>query len=74
MKTSTVGELRKCLKGLPTNMRIYVSSHDQSLYETIGPVSFARVLNQEDKDPWDNVEDDFRIGGSIEGLYLNLKL
>lgn len=59
----TVSDLRKALKGLKGNTPVYVSDHDHGKYETISKAYRAEKLNQEEADPWDEVDEDFKIEG-----------
>lgn len=49
----TAGKLRKLLIGIPANTPIYIADHDHGTYETNSIARIAKLINQEDADPWD---------------------
>lgn len=66
----TVGELRKALRGLPSNMPCYNVDHDHSEWETNGRTRYAEVRNQ--KDMGEYAQESLRKdpGFKIKGRYL----
>ena len=44
----TIKELRKKLRGLDENMKVYIANHDHSEWETDGLASNADIRNQDD--------------------------
>lgn len=46
----TIRELREAMRGLDPNMKVYLQDHDHQEWETSGPASSTRVVDQSDDD------------------------
>ncbi len=55
----TVSELRKLMKGVPGNLKVYIRDHDHSRYEYNGAAGHAEIVNRKEKRSWEIIDKEY---------------